>query len=322
MSKVLVTGATGFIGQALCASLIAQGHQVNAAVRSLSANLPLGVRLFSLAALDGRTNCKPALMGVDVVVHLAARVHVMRERAADPLLAFRKTNVEGSLNLARQAARAGVKRFIFLSTLKVNGEYTLPNLPFTADDKPNPEGAYAQSKYEAEVGLHQIALETGMELVVIRPPLVYGPAVKANFHTLLKAIHQSWPLPLGRINNCRSLVALDNLLDLIMLCLQHPSAANHVFLVSDGENVSTTELIKRLAAAMGKQPRLLPVPMRWLQGLLSVLGKAGLAQRLCGNLQVDVEKTCALLGWSPKISLDEALLQTARHYVDNRLKRL
>ena len=258
------------------------------------------------------------MAGVQIVIHAAARVHVMSESSADPLAEFRKVNVDGTLNLARQAVAAGVRRFIFVSSIKVNGEGTEPGKPYKADDAPAPVDPYGISKLEAEHGLLALAAETGMEVVIIRPVLVYGPGVKANFRSMMNWLNKGIPLPLGSIRNKRSLVALDNLVDLIVTCIEHPAAANQVFLVSDGEDLSTTELLRRMGAALGKPARLLPLPGAWLNGAACLLGKGAIAQRLCGSLQVDIEKTRRLLGWTPPVTVDEALRKTARHFLEYR----
>jgi nucleoside-diphosphate-sugar epimerase len=247
------------------------------------------------------------LTGVEGVIHLAARVHVMHDTEVDPLTAFRAVNVDGTLNLARQAAVAAVKRFVFVSSVKVNGESTSPGRAFTEADAPNPQDAYGLSKHEAEQGLRQLSADTGMEVVIIRPPLVYGPAVKANFAALMRAVQRGWPLPLGAVHNQRSLVALDNLVDFIVTCFTHPQAANQTFLVSDGQDLSTTELVRGLAQAAGVSARLLPVPVWALQAGASLLGKGDAVQRLCGNLQVDISKARSLLGWVPPVSVEEGL---------------
>ena len=298
--RCLVTGANGFVGGSLYAELIRQGHAVRRATRSANPVL-----------------CD--LERVDAVVHLAARVHVMKETALDPLTEFRAVNVQASLNLARQAAAAGVKRFVFLSSVKVNGEFTPAGQAFTETDPPRPQDAYGQSKHEAEQGLREIAAQSGMELVIIRPPLVYGPGVKANFATLMRAVQRGWPLPLGAVHNQRSLVALDNLLDFIVTCLAHPQAANQTFLVSDGHDLSTAELVRGMARAAGVPARLLPVPVWALQAGAALLGKGNAVQRLCGNLQVDISKARSLLGWLPPVSVDEGL---RRAMAGNGLQRL
>lgn len=268
-----------------------------------------------MGVIDGETNWTEGLSGVGVVIHLAARVHIMSDDAPDPFAEFRTVNVDGTLNLARQAFKAGVRRFVYLSSIKVNGEKTLSGQPFTEEDVPAPLGFYAISKCEAEEGLRQVAQQTGMEVVIIRPPLVYGPGVKANFLNMLRWLHKGMPLPLGLIKNRRSLVALENLLDFIVLCLEHPAAANQTFLVSDGEDFSTPELLRRMGTALNASPRLLPVPQRLLEVGLHGAGKGDLAQRLCGSLQVDIAKARTMLGWKPLISVDEAFRRTAEHFL-------
>lgn len=247
------------------------------------------------------------MRGVHAVVHCAARVHVMQDGAPDPLQVYREVNVDGTLNLALQAAQAGVRRFVFVSSIKVNGESTLPGHAFSADDQPEPLDSYGVSKLEAEQGLWKIAAQTGMEVVIVRPPLVYGPGVKANFASMMRWVSLGVPLPLGRIHNARSMVALDNLIDLLVTCLKHPAAAGQTFLVSDGEDVSTTELLRRTARAMGRRALLLNVPASRLEMVASLLGKRAMAQRLCGSLQVNIDKTRSTLGWEPPLTLDQGL---------------
>jgi nucleoside-diphosphate-sugar epimerase len=242
-----------------------------------------------------------------VVIHTAARAHIMKDEVPDPLAEYRKVNVDGTLNLARQAAEAGVRRFVFISSIKVNGEQTPVNQPFTAEDASAPEDAYGVSKMEAEQGLQALAAETGMEVVIIRPPLVYGPGVKGNFASMIKLVEKGLPLPLGAIHNKRSLVALDNLVGLIITCIDHPAAANQAFLAGDGEDRSTTELLQGVARAMGKPSRLVPVPAGLLMFGATVLGKKAMAQRLLGSLQVDISKARNLLGWQPPLSVEEGL---------------
>lgn len=317
---ILVTGANGFVGKELCA-ILSRNCKVRGAVRNLlDANFLNDVELVG-GELSSGTNWTDVLTRVSVVIHCAARVHIMNDHADDSLIEFRQINVDGTLNLARQAAEAGVKRFVFLSSIKVNGEQTAPCLPFTADQQPNPGDPYGVSKCEAEAGLRTLAQESGMEVVIIRPPLVYGPGVKANFLAMMRWLWHGVPLPLGAVTkNRRSLVGLDNLVDLIMTCLDHPSAANQTFLVSDGEDISTTELLRRMGAALGKPARLLPVPVRMLEAGAALLGKRDLSKRLCGNLQVDISKARDLLGWSPPVSLDEGLRVTAEHFLAALLK--
>ena len=308
---ILVTGVTGFVGTALVARLAFEGIETRACVRRDGVGMPHGVHTLQVGDLTAETDWHDALVGVGVVVHAAARVHVMQEAAADPLDEFRRINVHGTLNLARQAAAAGVRRFVFISSIKVNGEATQSGHPFTEDAAPAPRDAYGISKMEAEQGLRDIAAETGMEVVIIRPPLVYGPGVKANFAVMMRWLQRGVPLPLGAISNQRSLVALDNLVDLIVTCLTHPAAANQTFLVSDGEDVSTTELLRRMGRAMGCPARLIPVSAGILKLAAVLVGKGDMAQRLCGSLQVDIEKTRTLLGWIPPLTLDQGLKKAA-----------
>ena len=261
MTKVLITGVNGFVGKTLGDELVTKGFNVNGAVRSvMSVDFPGAITKFVIKDIDSKTDWQKALEGVDVVIHLAARVHVMKDTAIDALAEFRRVNVEGTLNLARQAVEAGVQRFIFISSIKVNGEGTILGQPYTAEDQPAPVDPYGISKREAEDALRQLASETGMEVVIIRPPLIYGPGVKANFQSMMRWLDKGIPLPLGAIHNQRSLVALDNLIDLIVTCIHHPAAANQIFIAGDGEDLSTTELLQRMAAALGKKAWLIPVP--------------------------------------------------------------
>lgn len=310
---VAITGATGFVGSALRAKLIALGVKVIPIVRRTS-GLPGEIVTGDLGE-NSAVSCQKALGDCDAVVHLAARVHVMHDDDADPLQKFRKANVDGTLRLAREAAAAGVRRFVFISSIKVNGETTLLGQPFTADQTPAPSDPYGISKWEAEQRLRRLATETGMEVVIIRPVLVYGPGVKANFLHLMQWLHKGIPLPLGAIHNKRSLVALDNLVDLIITCIDHPKAANQTFLVSDGEDLSTAELLRKMCRALGKSARLFPIPAWILVMAAAMVGKRAMAQRLCGSLQVDIGKTRELLGWKPTIDVDEGLRQTAAHFL-------
>ncbi|UUZ71752.1 SDR family oxidoreductase [Polaromonas sp. P1(28)-8] len=311
---ILVTGATGFVGSSLVVRLVREGIETRACVRRDHVELPEGVQAVRVDNLTAETDWHHALSGVEVVVHAAARVHVMQDAATDPLQEFRRVNVQGTLQLARQAAAAGVRRFVFISSIKVNGEATQPGHPFTADDAPAPLDAYGISKMEAEQGLRELAAQTGMELVIIRPPLVYGPGVKANFQAMMRWLARGMPLPFGAIHNQRSLVALDNLVDLIVTCIHHPAAANQTFLVSDGEDLSTSQLLRRMGQALGKPARLIPVPPALLKVGAASVGKPAFAQRLCGSLQVDISKTRQLLGWRPPVSVDVGLKKAAEGY--------
>ncbi|WP_097460160.1 UDP-glucose 4-epimerase family protein [Mangrovitalea sediminis] len=304
--RVLLTGASGFLGRRLSLYLCEQKRfELTSAVRFEA--VKAHGRKVAVAGIDAATDWFDALAGQHVVIHAAARAHVMKDKVADPLVEYRKVNVDGTLNLARQAAEAGVKRFIFISSIKVNGEQTPLGKPFTAADTPAPEDSYGISKWEAEQGLQELAAESGMEVVIIRPPLVYGPEVKGNFASMIRLLEYGLPLPLGAIHNRRSLVALDNLVDLIMTCIDHPAAANQVFLAGDGQDLSTTELLRAVAKARGKALCLVPVPAVLLMLGATVLGKRAVAQRLLGSLQVDITKACNVLGWQPPVSVEEGL---------------
>lgn len=302
--KILVSGASGFVGRALCMHLKAHDHAVLSAVRNASGIVDEVI----VGNIDGATDWQPALSGCDAVVHLAARVHVMDDTAQNPLALYRATNTEATLNLARQAAAAGVKRFVFISSIKVNGEGR--DAPYRETDVPAPEDAYAISKWEAEQGLQQIAADTGLEVVILRPPLVYGPGVKANFLRLLQTVKRGWPLPLGAIRNRRSLLFLGNFVDAIRLCVEHPAAAGQTFLLDDGQVVSTPDLIRAVAHAMGRPPRLLVVPVALLRLAGTLLGKRAAVDRLTGSLHVDSSAIRSRLGWVPPFSMEAGLAQT------------
>lgn len=307
----LVTGARGFVGSAVVRRLARDGIPVVGAVRdgTVADHCTRG------PSLGDAADWSSLLAGCDAVVHAAARVHVMRDGAKDALAAYRAVNVAGTLRLARQAAEAGVKRFVFISSVKVNGEESRPGVPFTASDRPTPLDPYAVSKAEAEAGLIALAADTGMEFVIVRPPLVYGPGVKANFRTMMDWIARGVPLPLGALgHNRRSLVALDNLVDLIVTCLHHPAAANEVFLAGDGEDLSTADLLRRIALAMDARVRLLPVPVWLLMAGARAVRKEAMMRRLCGNLQVDISRNREVLGWAPPIGVDEALRLAASEF--------
>ncbi|WLI08399.1 MULTISPECIES: UDP-glucose 4-epimerase family protein [Pseudomonas] len=318
--QILLTGASGFIGSGLIAPLLERHHSITAAVRGLKAELDPCIKQSLVSGLSAEQDWQALLKDQDAVIHLAARVHVMSDASTDPLAEYRRVNVEGTLNLARQAAACGVKRFIFISSIKVNGESTVAGAPYTAESPTAPTDPYGVSKKEAEHGLRALACETGMEVVIIRPVLVYGPGVQANFLSMMRWLHKGLPLPLGAVDNRRSLVALENLVDLIVTCTEHPAAANQTFLVSDGEDLSTTALLRRMAMALGKPARLLPVPSWLLQAGATALGRRALAQRLCGSLQVDIGKTRELLGWTPPSSVDQALHKTGKHFLETQIK--
>jgi nucleoside-diphosphate-sugar epimerase len=319
--KVFLTGTTGFVGAVLLNRLIEDQVDVTAMVRNKSIVLPYGVNqvvtdLSNLSDVDAGF-----LNGVDVVVHTAARVHIMQEQAVDPLVEYRKVNRDATLVLARLAAEAGVKRFVFVSSIKVNGEMTRPGHFYMPNDTFIPNDPYGLSKYEAEQGLLALSKETKMEVVIIRPPLVYGPNVKGNFASMVNWIKKGIPLPLGVVHNQRSLVALDNLVDFIALCTDRersPNAANKVFLISDGEDVSTSELLRKVARAYGVKSRLLPIPVGLMRFVAKILGKGAVADRLFGSLQVDSSKARDLLGWKPVTTMDEQLQKTAQAYLSEK----
>jgi nucleoside-diphosphate-sugar epimerase len=306
--KVLVTGSTGFVGRALLAQLVELGHvEVLALTRQAPSNPVSGAKYLTVGDLSSQNQWQQVLAGFHAIVHTAARAHVLNDRAADPLAEFRRVNVDVTLLLAQQAAAMGVRRFVFVSSIGVNGVQSAPGKAFSEADQPNPHNAYALSKWEAEQALLRVADETGMEVVIIRPPLVYGIGAPGNFGALMRAVQCGWPLPLGALHNQRSLMALDNLVDFIVTCVAHPQAANQTFLVSDGCDLSTTKLVRGLAHAAGVTARLLPVPVWALQAGAALLGKKDAVQRLCGNLQVDISKARSMLGWLPPVSVDEGL---------------
>lgn len=311
--KVLVTGASGFVGRPLCDALLHPEYSEYSIVSAVRAPRGLPGECV-MGEIGAKTDWRVALRGVHAVVHLAARVHVMNDRAVDPLAAFRSVNTAGTLNLARQCAAAGVQRFVFVSSIKVNGEERAA--PYTEADTPAPEDAYAISKWEAEQGLWKIAAETGLKVVILRPPLVYGPGVRANFLALLRAVARGFPLPLGAINNQRSLIYVGNLADAIVRCLDHPAAAVQTFLVSDGEAASTPELVRRMAAALGRDAWLVALPVPLLRAAATLAGKSALVTRLAESLAIDSRKICRELDWSPPFTLDEGLRETVAWYAN------
>lgn len=308
--KVLVTGADGFVGNALVRLLMQRGNQTLAAVRANPKPHQAMV-----GEINPQTDWRQALSDSDVVVHAAARVHQTRDHSSDPIVEFRRVNVEGTINLANQAVAVGVKRLVFVSSIKVNGGFTKIGLPFTADDVPAPEDPYGVSKHEAELALRQIAADTGLEVVIIRSPLIYGSGVKANFESMMRWLARGVPLPLACVtDNRRSLVALENILDLIVTCLTHPAAANQTFLVSDGEDLSTADLLKRMGFALGKPARLFCVHTSLLKLAATTVNKLDIYQRLCGSLQLDISKTRQMLGWAPPVSVDKGLQSAAQGF--------
>jgi len=312
MCNVLVSGANGFVGRALCDLLISHEMNVSAAVRGNAARKK-GLNSVSVGDIGADTDWCSVLEGVDCVVHLAARVHVMNETNADPLEAFRRVNTAGSEKLARDAAKMGVKRLIYLSTIKVNGEQTY-DVPFNEKIEYPPIDPYGVSKWEAEKCLRQVSAETGMEVVIIRPPLIYGPGVKGNFLTMLKLVSKGFPLPLACAKNKRSFIGLSNLVDLIRECIVNPRARGQTFLVSDGEDVSTAELIKVIAASMGKSSPLVPVPVSLLNLGAAIVGKKAVARRLLGSLQVDSSHVRQVLGWLPSDSVEHEVERVVAWY--------
>jgi len=315
MPRVLVTGANGFLGRPLCAYLTEHGRSVAAAVRSRGAGAAAGADVFVTGDLGAAPDLMQVLSGVDAVVHLAGRAHVMRETSVDPEAAFRRANVDATRHLAQQAARAGAKRLVFLSSVKVNGECTTGR-PFTEADAPAPKDGYGRSKWAAERVLAEIAVTTGLEVVIIRPPLVYGPGVKGNFLRLLKLADKAVPLPLASVRNRRSLVSVWNLCRLIEVAISHPAAAGETFLVSDQQDLSTPDLIRALGQGLGRPSRLLPMPPPLIRGAGRLLGRGALVARLLDSLRVDSAKATRLLGWRPAVSAGEGLRRTAAWYAE------
>lgn len=312
-ARVLVTGATGFAGRAVCARLGAASIEVRRALRTGASAAPAMPGDIVAGDIGPFTNWDRALAGIDAVVHLAARVHVMRDTAMDPAAAFRRTNVEGTHILAQAAARAGVKRFVFVSTVKVNGENT-SGRPFTEHDLPQPVDPYARSKWEAEQRLAELARDTGMAVTILRPPLMYGPGVKGNFLSLMRVVARGLPLPLGSVRNLRSLLFVGNLADAIAASLDDARSGVHTYLLSDRDDLSTPELIRRLSSAFDRPARLIPVPPAWLETACRALGRRDAFHRLAGSLQVDSRAITSDLGWHPAHSLDSGVMETVQWF--------
>ncbi len=305
--RILITGGKGFVGSALSRCSLALEYNIRVSSRQKMVFDQNNLERCQVGDLNGKTYWLNALEGVDVVVHCAGRSHILYETTVDSLATYRKVNRDGTLKLARQAVEAGVKRFVFISSIGVNGLQTKITKPFSEIDEPKPHNAYTLSKWEAEQGLFQLAGKTGLEVVVIRPPLVYGFGAKGNFNLLSRAIRSGWPLPLSPVNNQRSFVGLDNLLDFILICIKHPKAANQTFLVSDGHDLSTFEFIRAMSNAVGKDVRLMPVPVMILRAAAFIVGKGDAMMGLYGNLQIDASKARTLLGWAPPVSVEEGL---------------
>jgi len=315
--KLLITGANGFVGSALCNEAVAREFNVRAVTRT-SCHLASKAENVVVGTLDETTDWTEALAGIDVVIHLAARVHVMRDTAPDPGKEFLKVNLHGTVNLARQAARVGVKRLVYVSSIKVNGEQTAGAQPFTAADEANPQNIYAFSKWQAEQALQQIALETGLEIVIVRPPLTYGPGVKGNFLRLLQAVYKGIPLPLANVHNARSLLYLENLVDVLLLCATHPAAAGKTYLLQDGKDISMVQLVRYLGDGMEKIPILFPMPIKLLRGMAVIVGQKGALDRLGGSLRIDDSHLRQELGWEPKFTQQQGLRATAAWYREER----
>lgn len=316
--RILVTGASGFVGSRLITSCNqrSDGVQFRAVARKPLLGLCSNTEEILISNIDHNTDWSIALKDIDVVVHLAARVHMMQDDVDDPLREYRHANVASTLNLADQAAKAGVKRFIFVSSIKVNGEKTESGRPFSEESQSHPEDPYGISKLEAEEGIRAICKETGMEFVFIRPPLIYGPGVKANYLKLMQLVQKRLPLPLGSISNKRSMLALDNLVDFILLAVKHSLAANELFLLSDKKSLSTTQLIKQMELLMGfTSSRLIPMPASFLRTIGKCFGQTAAVERLTDSLEINSQKAQSLLGWEPPLNVESGIQMTVNDFI-------
>ena len=311
--KILLTGASGFLGKGIIRYFENMPENQLFLVYRKN-NLGPNKRHFCVGNINGSTDFSMALSGKDVVIHTAGRAHIMNDNSTSPLAAFREVNVKGTLNLAAQAVQAGIKRFIFISSTKVNGDLTLGSNVFSEVSIPDPKDPYGLSKYEAEQGLLKLASRSNMEVVIIRPPLVYGPGVKGNFATLIRVVKSGFPLPIALINNKRSLIALDNLVDLIATCISHPNAVNQVFLASDGEDISSLSLIKKIAIAFDLNPYIFPFSITMMKIATKLIGRGLIADRLFGDHRVDISKVQKMLNWKPVISIDEQMQKIANYH--------
>lgn len=317
--RILVTGASGFIGTSLCSNLAMSGFCVRGVSRS-SSNLNIIYKdMISVGEIDGLTSWDQALCDVDTIVHLAGRAHILKESINFPLDEYIRINVKGTRNLALSAVKHGVKRLVFISSISVNGKFTSSESKFFASDVPNPHNNYSLSKFMAEKELFSVAKNTNLEIVIIRPPLVYGPNVKANFGNMMTWLFKEIPLPFGCIKNKRSLVSIDNLVDLIITCIGHPEAANEIFLVSDGEDISTPDLLNRLISFLGKKSFVFPFNTYLLKIFFIALGKKSLFHQLFSSLQVDISETKKKLNWSPASCVDESLKKTAQFFLNSKV---
>ncbi|MGY2040996.1 NAD-dependent epimerase/dehydratase family protein [Pseudomonas pergaminensis] len=314
MKKILLTGASGFVGSELLGQLIKNSnYHIVAASRSANSILEKSCQVFTLGSFNSHTSWCKALADVDCVIHTAGRAHVLKKEP-NAFELFKESNTDATLNLARQAEASGVKRFIFISSIGVNGAHT-PDQPFSESSTPAPHTAYAISKMNAEIGLLQIAERSKMEVVIIRPPLIYAAHAPGNFRRLLMIVRSGIPLPFGRINNSRSMIALENLIDFIFRCIDHPAAANQAFLVSDGQSFSTKELVTLLAKGMGRKLPLVPIPPACLKGIARLLGRQALHTQLCESLKIDASKSKDLLGWNPPVTAEAALENAGKKYL-------